>query len=207
LFAARSNVHGGVGADAACPDVGCPSNGGPGFHSVGALGFDPDPIGWALDLMIGGGAAGVSINGPGTTECDPANAGPAFSGIPQFQLSAASLGFSIPSIAREGDIVTVKFTGPPGSRVSLNDQLTTTFEPLASLRGVLLSPFPAAGAPTREIKWGVIPASGELMRTYHVPQLSPGVQAQTRFLQAYRVAANGITLGSFRTLTVLDSAL
>jgi hypothetical protein len=90
--------------------------------------------------------------------------------------------------------------------VFVNDRLTTTFEALASWRGVLLAPFAPDGAPVREIKWGVIPSSGELKRTYHVPQLPPGEEAQTHFLQAYRIGANGITLGTFRTLTILDSA-
>ncbi len=206
LFVARSNIHGGDGGDTVCPDFGCPHHGGPGYHTVSAFGLDPDPIGWVFDLMIGGGAAGQSINGPGSFKCDPVSAGPPFSGIPPFSFSVPSLGFSMPAIAREGEFVTVTFTGPPGARVHVNDRLTTTFEAVASWRGVLLAPFAPDGAPTREIKWGVIPASGELKRTYHVPQLPPGVEAQTRFLQAYRIGANGITLGTFRPLTILDSA-
>ncbi len=209
LFAARSNLHGGVGGDTECAGSGCPGNGASGFHATSTfLGNppQPEPIGWVFDLMVGGGAPGQAVNGPGSSECNPANPGPQYSGVLPFEFSVASIGFSIPAIAREGDFVTATFTGPPGARVYVNDRLTTTFEAVASWRGVLLAPFAPDGAPTREIKWGVIPASGELKRTYHVPQLPPGVEAQTRFLQAYRIGANGITLGTFRTLTILDSA-
>jgi hypothetical protein len=204
VFAGRSNIHGGGGGNTDCM-YGCPSDGGPGFHLVDAAHPEPDAIGWALDLMIGGGAAGV-IQSKTWVSCGPAFEGPAYSDLLPFQFQAASLGFSMPAIAREGDFVTVTFTGPPGAHVFVNDRLTTTFEAVASWRGVSLAQFPPDGAPMREIKWGVIPSSGELKRTYHVPQLPPGEEAQTRFLQAYRVGANGITLGSFRTLTILDSA-
>jgi hypothetical protein len=209
LFAARSNLRGGGGGDTSCPDFGCPNNGGPGFHIVPPFpSDDPDPSGWALDLTIDGGAAGIPIGGSGNAQCNPVGTGPAYSGgISPLVFSVPSVGFSIPSIAREGELVTVKFTSTPGAHVYLNDRTTTTFQPVESWRGVLLSPFPAASAATREIKWGVIPASGVLTRTYRVPPLQPGVQAQTRFFQAYRVGPNGITLGSFRTLTVLDSSL
>ncbi len=205
FFASRSNIHGGVGGSTDCIDYGCAKSGGDGVHLQNAFGA-PDPIGWFLDLMVGGGAPGTWINGSQYKFCGPVAPGIAYSGIPAFTFSVASLGFTIPAVAREGTHVTVTFTGEPGSRVYLNDQLTTTFEATASWRGVLLSPFPTASAPAREIKWGVIPASGVLTRTYPVPQLPPGVQAQTRYLQPYRLGANGITLGSFRTLTVLDSA-
>jgi hypothetical protein len=209
MFAARSNIHGGAGGDTSCMDSGCPSSGGIAIYMNDALdGPASNPVGWLLDVMVGGGAPGNFVPGPRNRDCDPPEFGQTFAGdLTPFSFTAASLGFSIPSIAREGDLVTVTFTGPPGARVYLNDRTTTTFQAVASWRGVLLAPFASAGAPEREIKWGVIPSSGELKRTYPVPQLAPGEEAQTRFLQAYRVGPNGITLGTFRTLTVLDSSL
>jgi hypothetical protein len=200
LFSSRSNIHGGPGGSTDCPDYGCPSSGGAAY-SIDADGVSSTAIGWVLESMIVGGNPGG-----GNPAC-PASPGPQYSDDVPFTFATSALGFAIPSVAREGQSVTVTFTGVPGSRVFLNDSLETTFQGLPSWRGVLISPFPDRGAPLREIKWGVIPASGELNRTYHVPQLPSGVEAQTRFLQAYRVGANGITLGSFRTLTVLDSAL
>ncbi len=203
LSTSRSNVHGGRGGNTDCPAYGCPNDGGPSLYTLETNALSP-AVGWILDSMMAGGPAGVVLGGFAPCSGDP---GAQYVGDVPFQFSASGLGFAIPSVAREGQPLTVTFTGVPGSRVFLNDSLATTFEGTPSWRGVLLSPFPARGAPIREIKWGVIPTSGVLTRTYNVPQLPAGEQAQTRFLQAYRVGANGITLGSFRTLTVLDSSL
>jgi hypothetical protein len=203
FFGSRSNIHGGPGGSTDCPTYGCPSDGGSAF-TLTAQQPTSTAIGWILDSMVVGGNAGEVIGG--STSC-PADPGEPYSDDFPFLFAASGLGFAIPSIAREGTFVTVTFTGAPGSRVYLNDSLETTFEGVPSWRGVLLAPFLREGAPVRQIKWGVIPASGELTRTYAVPLLPAGEQAQTRFLQAYRIGANGITLGSFRTLTVLDSSL
>jgi hypothetical protein len=205
-FASRSNIHGGAGGNTDCPLYGCPNDGGAGYYMT-PLFPATTANGWILDSMVVGGPAGVVLNDPGGSNQCPADPGEQYYGPLPFVLPASSLGFAIPSIARAGEFLTVTFTGTPGSRVYLNDDLTTTFEAVPSWRGVLLAPFPrSTAAPVRAIKWGVIPASGVLTRTYNAPQLPLGVQAQTRFLQAYRIGANGITLGSFRTLTVLDSA-
>ncbi len=200
MFAGRSNITGGPGSNAAC-DWLCPTGGGYGWY------VDSIASAWELDCMVSGGLSGTGfIVFVGCAVWVPVPAPAYYDEVP-FQFAVPSIGFMSPHIAREGTFVHVKFIGPPGARVFLNDELTTTFEAVASWRGVLISPFPPTGAPVRAIKWGVIPASGELTRTYAVPQLPAGEQAQTRFLQAYRVGANGITLGSFRTLTILDSAL
>ncbi len=195
VFASRSNLQGGDGGDACY--YGCASNGGDGLH------FSSGSGGWISDCMSGGGTAGTNEN---WKECPTTAAGSGHSGV-AFTFQAASIGLSIPSIATEGTFVQVTFTGPPGAKVFLNDELTTTFVALASWRGVLISPFPESpfGA-ARTRRFGTIPASGTLTASYRVPMLLPSEQAQTRFLQAYRIGANGITLGTFRTLTVLDSA-
>jgi hypothetical protein len=205
VYAARSNIQGGNGGHTECFE-GCAASGGAGIRVLDELAPTVDSIGWVNDLMVGGGAAGLVLEPPGGPGCVPATQGAMYADTQPFEFSADSLGFSIPVAAREGEFVTATFTGPPGSRVYVNDRLTTTFEAVASWRGVLLAPFAPVGAPMREIKWGVIPASGTLTRTYAVPELPAGEQAQTRFLQAYRIGANGITLGTFRTLTILDSA-
>jgi hypothetical protein len=206
FFAGRSNIHGGEGGDTDCAAFGCPRSGGDGIHLRNEFDPTPDPTGWFFDLMIGGGAPGTWTNGNGLG-CDPVAPGNAYSGVPGFTFSVASVGFMMPGVAREGEFVIVQFTGAPGAQVFLNDELTTTFDGVASWRGVQLSPFAdSLIGPARARRWGTIPASGVLTASYRVPMLLPGEQAQTRFLQAYRIGSNGITLGTFRTLTVLDSA-
>lgn len=200
MFAARCDIQGGHGGNTDCPAYGCPDDGGGGFAiSAGS-------IGWVFDGIIAGGAAGSAVGVP-RTQC-PADPGQAYPLATPFVFSVPSVGFALPAVAREGTLVTVTFTGPVGAHVFLNDEPTTTFQGVLSWRGVLLSPFPtpSASVPTRSRRWGAIPASGYLTQVYRVPTLPAGVEAQTRFLQAYRVAANGLTLGSFTTLTVLDSA-
>lgn len=198
MFAGRSNITGGAGANPACTFT-CPSGGGYGWY------LDPVASAWELDCMVSGGLSGIGGDFENCWVETPVPAPAYYDEVP-FQFAVPNIGFMSPHIAREGTFVHVKFIGPPGARVFLNDNLTTTFEGVASWRGVLISPFPPSGGPARTIKWGVIPSSGELTRTYPVPQLPPGEEAQTRFLQAYRIGPNGVTLGSFRTLTVLDSA-
>jgi hypothetical protein len=195
VFTSRSSLRGGSGGGNSECVIGCPSDGGDAFYLNTA-------VGWILDSIVAGGAEGAL----GARMC-PADPGQQYPADDPLTIEAASLGLSIPSIAREGQFVTATFIGPPGARVFVNDQTTTTFEASLSWRGVLLSPFDTSGPPAREIKWGVIPASGVLTRTYAVPTLPAGEEAHTRYLQAYRVGPDGrITLGSFRTLTVLDSA-
>mgnify|MGYP001565259482 CR=1 FL=1 len=45
-----------------------------------------------------------------------------------------------------------------------------------------------------------------MTRTFHVPMLPSGVESKVRYLQAYRTAVSGTTLGSFVPLVVLDSS-
>jgi hypothetical protein len=207
FFASRSNIHAGDGGNTDCNAWGCARTGGDGvWLDWGTFTMAGPTKGWFLDLMVSGGAAGVWTNGT-SGGCDPALPGAAYAGEPGFTFGVASLGFTIPAVAHEGEFVTVTFTGLPGAQVFLNDELTTTFQAVASWRGILLSPFPEAQiGPARSRRWGTIPASEVLTAQYRVPMLPPGVEAQTRFLQAYRIGPNGITLGTFRTLTVLDSA-
>jgi hypothetical protein len=198
LFAGRSNITGGHGGDTDC-GYSCPDTGGAGWDLATTASA------WVLECMISGGLGGTQGTNP--FGCPPGQQGPTYPDQTPFTFGVPSIGFMSPHVAREGDFVVVKFIGPPGAHVYLNDELTTTFEGVASWRGVLLSPFPERGSgPERTRRWGVIPSSGELNQVYKVPMLPSGVQAQTRFLQAYRIGANGITLGSFRTLTVLDSS-
>jgi hypothetical protein len=207
-FLSRTTVSGGRGGDASCWTQ-CPGSGGDAF----AL---SDAVGWQLNSFIFAGQFGGQTSPPLT--CPPDNGELYPDGTP-FQFATWGVGFSLPSVAREGEDVLITFTSDTVDEsglispdpVFLNDSLSTTFEGAPSWRGVLLAPFPTpTPGPQRERRWGVVPPStgdGVLSQVYRVPQLPPGVQAQTRFLQAYRKGPGGITLGGFRTLTVLDSEL
>jgi hypothetical protein len=198
-FSSRSLFQGGTGG-AAGPGGGCPvsaaGDGGPGIQLYG-----PVTVQLLDEQLIGGFPAP-----PGG-----ANQGPQYAatgGASPFFYSVSSLGLRVPSIAEEGDSFQIEFSGDPGDRVYLNDGLETseTFDLVASWRGVVVAPFPPQSPATRARRWGVIPASGLLKQIYRAPLLAPGVEAQTRFLQVYRIGASGLTLGSFTTLTVLDSS-
>jgi hypothetical protein len=207
-FLSRSTVSGGRGGDNSCWTQ-CPGSGGDALALSGA-------VGWQLNSFLFGGQFGNETVPPLTCPVDNGDLYP--DGTP-FLFATWGIGFSLPSVAREGEDVLITFTSDTVNEagmiqpdpVFLNDGLLTTFEALPSWRGVLLSPFPTpTPGPQRERRWGVIPPAqgdGVLSQVYRVPQLPPGVQAQTRFLQAYRKGPNGITLGGFRTLTVLDSEL
>ncbi|MFN0243617.1 MAG: hypothetical protein ACKVWV_12050 [Planctomycetota bacterium] len=197
FFGSRCTIIGGHGGNTDCSDWGTPADGGAG------MGFGATSVVQLLGSTVLGGMGGVSLpTGPG------ADHGEAFSSADPFVYGVPSLGFATEAVAREGTTVDVTFTGEPGDQVYLNDALSTVFQGVPSWRGFVIAPFASAnhpGAP-RVRRWGVIPASGVLTKTYRVPALPSGVEAQTRFLQAYRLHGTGLTLGSFATLTVLDSA-
>ncbi len=199
-FSSRSLFQGGTGGSAntggLCP-VSVAGDGGPGIQLNG-----PVFVQLLDDQLIGGFPAPPGIG---------ADQGPQYAatgGASPFFYSVSSLGLRLPSIAEEGDYFLIEFTGDPGDHVYLNDGLETSesFDLVASWRGVVVAPFPPPSPATRARRWGVIPASGLLKQIYRAPTLPAGVEAQTRFLQVYRIGANGLTLGSFTTLTVLDSS-
>lgn len=193
-FASNCHVQGGDGATTPCMLGEAGGDGGTGMY----VGWDHPTHLLDNDIVGSAGSPGFPSGDPGTPVV----------GIQPFWYVVPSFQLAMPAIAREGEFITLTFRGTPGDQVFLNDGLTTTFALVPSYRGVVLAPFPQSSTgPVREIKWGVIPASGVLTRTYGVPQLPAGEQARTRFLQAYRVRASGITLGSFATLTVLDASL
>jgi hypothetical protein len=199
-FSSRSLFQGGTGGPAntrgLCP-VSVAGDGGPGIQLNG-----PVFVQLLDDQLIGGFPAPPGIG---------ADHGPQYAatgGASPFFYSVSSLGLRLPSIAEEGDHFQIEFSGDPGDQVYLNDGLETseTFDLVASWRGVVVAPFPPPSPATRARRWGVIPASGLLKQIYRAPTLPAGVEAQTRFLQVYRIGASGLTLGSFTTLTVLDSS-
>ncbi len=196
LFLAHSLLQGGNAGPTNCLDE--DPYGGPGGHGL-AMGETLESVDVHLldDSIFGGLSTAPDWSSP---------VAPIAGGRP-FQYVVSSLELTLPAIAREGEFLTLTFTGDPGDHVYLNDGVETTFDLVPSYRGVVVAPFPTSSAgPVRERRWGVIPASGVLKQIYRAPILPPGVEAQTRFLQAYRVRANGITLGSFAALTVLDSS-
>ncbi len=202
LFASRSHIEGGGGGITNClledPQGG---DGGHGLTMGGTLSVH------LLDDTVLGGFPSTGGN-PFRGGIVTGTSGTPIVGGPPFQYVVSSLELSLPAVARAGTFLTLTFAGDPGDHVYLNDELTTTFALVPSWRGVVIAPFPSAtSGPARARRWGVIPASGVLTQVYRAPALPAGVEAQTRFLQAYRIRANGLTLGSFATLTVLDSSL
>ncbi len=201
-FASRSTFQGGVGGAAGTGGETCPvsaaGDGGPGIQLTG-----PVVVQLLDEILIGG-----FPSQPPAPGADPGPQYSATGGASPFFYNVSSLGLRVPSIAEEGDYFQIEFTGDPGDHVYLNDGLETSesFDLVPSWRGVVVAPFPPNTPPTRARRWGVIPASGVLKQVYRAPVLPAGVESQTRFLQAYRVRASGITLGSFTTLTVLDSS-
>lgn len=200
-FSSGSTIQGGVGGPAG--GGGCPpsaaGDGGP------AIQLNAPVIVQLLDNTVIGGVP----NPPPGPGADPGPQYASTGGASPFFYVVSNLGLRTPSIVHEGEYFQIEFTGDPGDQVYLNDGLSTsdTFDLVASWRGVVVAPFPPASPATRARRWGVIPASGHLKQIYRAPILPGGVEAETRFLQAYRIGANGLTLGDFATLTVLDSSL
>lgn len=200
LFAARSWIQGGDGGSTECASAHpFGGNGGPGLVLGAPLSAR------VLNNTLVGGMA--TIGGPPRENPVSGAPGPQFIGGPPLSYTGFGLDLSMPAVAQENTFITLTFSGLPGDHVYLNDGLDTTFTPVDAWRGVVIAPFPpASGVPLRTRRWGVIGSwSTTVTALYRVPMLPVGVEAQTRFLQAYAVRADGITLGSFATLTVLDS--
>ncbi len=196
IFSAGSLVLGGRGSNPtfaarACSPAG---DGGAGYHWIGTPSFL-----WRLGGVLQGGAGGS------TSGCSNQGApGPAALGAGSpFTFAVSPLALQAPSVAREGQHVAITVVGDPGDSVGIHQGDDTAFLGLALWRGFLLVDLP--DGPERSIKFGVIPASGTLTKSFHVPSLPSGVESKVIYLQAFRRAQSGPTLGSFVPLVVLDS--
>src|SRR5262249_34578793 len=117
----------------------------------------------------------------------------------------AGFGMAPPSIAREGQTITLTFNGVPGDRVALLTGARTTFRELA-VGPVFVEPGRRSLATHGPV--GTIGQRGILAVSYVVPGLPPGVGAQNLWLQGLATHADGKrTMGSFTAVTVIDSGL
>lgn len=108
-------------------------------------------------------------------------------------------------IAREGTTSRLSISGSPGEEVYLWISRATTFQPLPSWRGVVLT---QNAMPARAMVLGPIPASGVLELDVTWPELGAGIVHRTVFVQAWkRDAAGGNTLGEMASFVVLDRSL
>ncbi len=120
-----------------------------------------------------------------------------------FLFSAPSVTLASPLIARENTSLPLTIGGAPGGLAVLRIARMPGFQPVPSLRGVLLVQQPL---PARMLILGTIPAGGTLLANLAVQDLGAGVASATYYLQALVMdAATGTTLGTGAALTVLDS--
>lgn len=196
-FVAGSLVLGGRGSNPTLdrPACGPAGNGGAGLRWLGTPSFL-----WRLGGVFNGGAGGSTPGCSNQGVQGPAALG---AGSP-FTFIVSPLALQVQSVAREGQTIAITFVGDPGDRVGLIESDDTAFLGVAAWRGFLV--VDDSAGPKRSIKFGAIPPSGTMTRSFHVPMLPSGVESSVRYLQAYRTAVSGTTLGSFVPLVVLDSS-
>lgn len=183
---------------------------GSGQDGDGGAGLDAGPgtVVWLLDTSPqGGGGAGQP--------------GQAITGSGQiFVFSQPKIRFEVPSPVRELQTVTLVVRGRPGDEVRMFKALHSPFLPMAMWHGVVLARNPESmrqldlgkrfGLPATPQAYtilGIIPASGVLTLNYQFGDLGPFTTEQTWFLQAWRDSPiDGLTVGSMRAVTVLDSS-
>ncbi len=213
LFACASSFHGARGNDVYCGGgfCVCPSSGGNGiFHDAGL------PNGIVLGISATGGQRGNTAPTGGscgittchTQCCGAANPPCTFDGasiagsVQTLGGSARALGAT--ALVREGASVTANFQGEPGDVVELEITDATGFEYLASARGVRFTRQPK---PRRIAQVTTLGATGAATSTWTIPDLGPGTQARTLFLQATFTSTSGErTLSTPRVVVLLDSA-
>lgn len=156
-----------------------------------------------LELDLAGGSGGQACYG--LFPDGPDGAPSAVSGaLFPFAVQALPCATSEP-IAREGTPSHLTLTGTPGESVFLWFSRSTTFVPLPSWRGIVLT---SLATPARAMVLGPIPASGVLEHDVTWPDLGAGELHRTVFVQAWkRDAAGGNTLGEMASFVLLDSSL
>lgn len=145
-----------------------------------------------------GGACGLCLN------CDlrPGPPGLAYLGESATQhLAGSACTLSARSVAREGTVLTLRFRGTPGDKVSLYVGDAGGFRSDAQWRGVKLV---ETGA--KRLRVGRIEPDGTLTYFLAMPSVPAG-SARTMFLQALHESGGGqFTLGSPLNVVVLDAA-
>lgn len=150
-----------------------------------------------LDSSLAGGAGG-SVTGCG----GPAGpAGTPFTSSGHLSpVAGPHLAFHAPTVAREGQVITLSFQGTPGDRVFLIEGRETT---MRLLWGGALVVKPPRVRREPEVSLGTIQPDGLLSVAY--PLLAVATGAIHLWLQAYAVHGGTLRMGGFSVVTVLDS--
>lgn len=168
---------------------------GDGGDGVGA---QTPSVAQRIGGTIAGGAGGTALDFCGNDGDD----GAAMFGN-AFTYAVSPLALDAPNVVRAGSAITLTIYGDPGDPVYLLESDETAFQFIPSWRGFVLV---ERSTPSRVKKLGRVPASGVMTRTYHAGDLPNGVESKTRHLQIYRILGNGVTLGGYAPLTVVDAA-
>jgi hypothetical protein len=222
-------LQGGMGGNATFDGLG--GDGGPGFHSKdyrvvasgclfrggpGGIGYDFFPIeGYGnggtglivdancsahlLDNEYEGGAAGMSAFGvPGSPGVGQMLQGPGL-----FFAGSAHPLVASPAAVREGESLSLSFSGAPGDVAMLMLHVTPNVFVLNNFGGALLLDLPLLLGP---LTFGAIPASGTLSASVPIPELGPGIDALPVLLQALVNEAAGLRLGGAAAIVMLDGS-
>ena len=195
MHASGSRFYGGHGGDACDLVWSEGGDGGAGVYVEASL------FAWMVDSPSLGGAPG----GPGSCNGSTGAPGLPFSGTgTHVDFQVAKLQMQAPWLARESTPLPITLQGEPGVEVYLIASDKTIFAGAATWRGVRV--VRKVGPLDPQIVLGTMPPSGVMTVNLPIPMLAPSEQAHTYFLQAYRRGPNGIVMGSFSTLTVLDQS-
>ncbi len=117
-------------------------------------------------------------------------------------LTGLSRSFEINSPVREGETLSITFTGVPGEIAILNLGLKPTGLFFDSLAGSALIDFP-----TFFIRiMGIIPASGTLVKNFTLNELGVGVEGVSFYSQGSFASTQGIVVGGGSLVVLLDDS-
>lgn len=197
VLLAGCTVRGGRGGDSWGDFVACAGSGGTGLVVGGG------PVRLQQTVPVGG-AAGQLTGAPTGCFGQP---GLAVSGGSTVAIPQPALHVDVTSPIRELVPGSIVARAAPGDVVALYLSSQPAFSAPAGTIGLLL--VQPAGTPRARVL-GVVPPSGTLTVTIAWPELGPGVESGTRFLQVLRRGGSGgpgsVTLGGTVAVTVLDAA-
>lgn len=151
-----------------------------------------------------GGACPCGIGGNFCIPTSPAGLPGTASVGPVTALGGSARQLAATRLAREGQVVTLTFTGQPGDRVELLTSARTGFQLAPGLRGVRLV---RSNRPALVQQVGTLGPSGTLDVSYTAGDLAAGETARIVYFQALHIdGANQVTLSSLAPVVLLDQA-
>ena len=207
LYAAGTAFTGQFGGGGDCSFYACGS-GGDGGSGV-ALGGSATALAgfWHNgDTFVaghGGGGGQVSTGGaqPGEDGADGHDI-LLLAGGSSTELHSTVRSLQASSPQREGQTVTLTVKGEPGDLVAAWIAPAAEWQLLAAHFGVLLIDRSGASA---ALPLGVLPASGTLQAGFEVPELPPGIDDVTLFVQGLFASQGQARLGSASVVVLLDA--